>query len=270
MQFTQEDIDAAVAAVLKDLMLKASAQKGQVQGTQVLSVPACQREDTQGSPTTPRPAKGKKDLTFNRFDGTNPFPRLLFPPLVACMKRHQASESSPHDYEVHVSVHERIVPDTLLEICSLSEDYLRTKILGSIFRDHMSWIDDYDSDDGMYDPSDDPDVITDVVRGLRFAATGWFDQHRRSPTEGSLSVALGVEMVDGRYLKDGARATDILFGLWVLLPKHLEQEHMFELEIVIPTWQKARSILFNYFGIKQWDVNLLFETTKVYDRDQVK
>lgn len=74
----------------------------------------------------------------------------------------------------------------------LSEDYLRTKILGSIFRDHMSWIDDYDSDDGTYDPSDDPDVITDVVGGLRFAGTGCFDQHRRSPTEGSLSVALGV------------------------------------------------------------------------------
>lgn len=38
MQFTQEDIDAAVAAVLKDLMLRASVQKGQVEGTQVLSV----------------------------------------------------------------------------------------------------------------------------------------------------------------------------------------------------------------------------------------
>ena len=30
-----------------------------------------------------------------------------------------------------------------------------------------------------------------------------------------------VEMADGRYLKDGARATDILFGMWFLLPKHL-------------------------------------------------
>jgi hypothetical protein len=121
--------------------------------------------------------KAKKNRSFAQLDGTNPFPKILFPRLVTCMKRHPPPDESPYEYDVHVSVHERIAPDMLLEMCCLSQDYRRTKLLGSVFADHTSWMDEY-SDDEYTPAAGDPAVITDIVREVRFAETGRLTSRR--------------------------------------------------------------------------------------------
>ncbi|KAJ9098434.1 hypothetical protein QFC20_005953 [Naganishia adeliensis] len=132
----------------------------------------------------------------------------------------------------------------------------------------------FTSDDEYTPAFGDPAVITDIVRVVWFSYTGRVtsiaDMLKSKGWVASWDYDGDVEAGANRFkidctnltiefdelhLMKGARATDILNGMWLLLPRHDEREHMFELEIAIPTWQVARVILNT--------------TTKVYDHQQV-
>lgn len=214
-------------------------------------------------PLSERAAEQNPD--FAEFDGTNPFPKILFPRLVTCMRRH---EISPYEYDVHVSVHATIAPDSLLEMCSISDDYRRTKILGSIYRDHLSWMDDYSDDE--YTPQDgDLEVITDTVRELRFSESGriasieeirdsshWVFRWEYDGDTGKGSSLLKLDFtnltieMEGNCLKQGARATDILLGVWFLMPEHNGDDYLFELVVSVPTWRVAGLTLYNVSALR--------------------
>lgn len=118
------------------------------------------------------------------------------------------------------------------------------------------------SDDEYTPAFGDPAVITDIVRVVWFSYTGRVtsiaDMLKSKGWVASWDYDGDVEAGANRFkidctnltiefdelhLMKGARATDILNGMWLLLPSHDEREHMFELAIAIPTWQVARVIL---------------------------
>jgi hypothetical protein len=191
----------------------------------------------------------ESDPDFPDLDNSNAFPKILFPRLIASMVR---KEKIRDEYDVAVTVYAPIAPDSLLEMCSISEDFRSTSILGSIYRDNMSGEDD--EEDGTYVPADDdPEITSDTVREIRFAETGrflgleelserthwvfpwWYDMD----AEGVLKLDLRnlkVE-IEGNKLKEGARCTDILTALWFLFPQHDDREHVFELEVAVAEWR---------------------------------
>lgn len=110
----------------------------------------------------------ESDPDFPDLDNSNAFPKILFPRLIASMVR---KEKVNNEYDVAVTVYAPIAPDSLLEMCSISEDFRSTAILGSVYRDYLSGEDD--EEDGSYVPADeDPEVISDHRSGASIRGNG--------------------------------------------------------------------------------------------------